>query len=319
MLFRKAKATQFQLPLVNTTFTDREKPNERERLHFFHELDEWQQDNHYIRSGYVRETSSLRKCLSSLTYIHNESGNIYSHLIPSILVSFVVANFLNYELKDYENELGLWERLNFVQFGISATTCLILSSGFHLFKCHSQTVCRFGNQCDYFGIIIMITCSLISIILFVFHDIPYWKNSFIILFVILGSLCTKVTFDRKFSSPAYRPYRSLMFILFGLSGIMPVATAICLFGFQDAIERSNAKWLVAEGLFYISGTCLYAMRIPERFAYDELAYKHNVSGRFDIWGHSHQIFHVAVVVAAYCHWKALTGCCDYLHTRTLQT
>ncbi|KAG2731862.1 hypothetical protein G9P44_005449 [Scheffersomyces stipitis] len=33
-----------------------------------------------------KETSSYRECVQSLTYFHNKTVNIYSHLIPSSLV-----------------------------------------------------------------------------------------------------------------------------------------------------------------------------------------------------------------------------------------
>lgn len=290
------------------------------RLYCYHELAEWQQDNHFILSGYVKETSSFRACLRSLTYMHNESVNIYSHLLPAFIVSLLVGKFLSWEITIFDNDLGTWERVNFIQFGSAATFCLALSASFHLFKCHSYPVCKFGNQCDYFGIIIMITSSLISIILFAFYDIPRWRNFYIFLFLILGGICTKVTFDQKFSTPHYRPFRSLMFILFGLSGVLPILTAVSLFGIESASERSNALWLIAEGFFYILGACLYAMRIPERFTHKDAKdtlLQHPVAGTFDFIGHSHQIFHVMVVIAAYCHWRALVGCYYYLHTHTL--
>lgn len=290
------------------------------RLYYFHELDEWQQDNHYIRSGYVKETSSYRECARSLTYFHNESVNIYSHLLPSFLVALIVSKFLCLDIEKFDTDLGYWETLNFLQFSFAATFCLALSALFHLFKSHSYSVCKFGNQCDYFGIIIMITCSLISIILFAFYDIPWWRNFYIALFFILGAVCTKVTFDKKFSTPHYRPFRSLMFILFGLSGGLPILTAVNIFGLKNASERSCAPWLVAEGFFYIFGACLYAMRIPERFTHSiehETLLENPLTGKFDLVGHSHQIFHVMVVIAAFCHWKALVGCYYYLHTRTL--
>lgn len=302
------------------TVTPRAVDNEPTRLHYFHELDEWQQDNHYIRSSYVRETRSFRKCFESLTYVHNETVNIYTHLIPSIVGSLFVIYFVNWKLNVYDNYLGFWEKANFLQFGGAAAFCMFLSALFHSVKSHSVKVCKFGNQCDYFGIIVMITCSLISIMLFAFHDVPYWRNGFIGLFLILGAICTKVTFDKKFSTPTYRPFRSMMFILFGLSGALPVIAAVKLFGYEDAFERSNAKWLILEGVFYIAGAVLYAMRLPERLTHKEEAldiFGKPIAGKFDVLGHSHQIFHVMVVIAAYCHWRALGGCYQYLHERVL--
>lgn len=310
-------------------FTEMREENGNEasrKLYYYHELESWQQDNHYIRSGYVKETLSYKECLKSLTYLHNESVNVYSHLLPSVFAAISVIIFINWKLQKYENDLGAWERLNFLQFGGAATFCMMLSAMFHLFKSHSHRTCKVGNQCDYFGIIVMITCSLNSIILFAFYDIPIVRNGFIALFIALGGICTKVTFDQKFSSPEYRPFRSLMFILFGLSGILPIIAGVRIFGSKEAIARAEAGWCCAEGLFYIFGACLYALRIPERFTHkkinphgegESLIYNRFVPGRFDFFGHSHQLFHIMVVVAAYCHWQALVGCYHYLHTRTL--
>ena len=55
------------------------------RLHHFHELPEWQQDNDKILTGYVRETNSFTKCIESLFYFNNESVNIYTHLVPALI------------------------------------------------------------------------------------------------------------------------------------------------------------------------------------------------------------------------------------------
>lgn len=292
---------------------DTHHPEPVGRLSFFHELDEWQKDNHYIRSGYVRETLSYTRCLDSLRYLHNETVNIYSHLIPSIVTALCLTAFylidepITYLMDSTDFEITIYEKLNFTHFGVAAFICLFLSTLFHLFKSHSHPTCRFGNQCDYFGIVLMITSSLISIIVFAFNEDVKWRVRFITLFVLLGSMCTKVTFDKKFSTPLYRPFRSFMFILFGLSGILPVLAAVYLYGYEDAIRRSNAYWLVLEGTFYILGACLYAARFPERLTHIETEEPTSIKGKFDIFGHSHQIFHVFVVVAAYCHWRALIG------------
>lgn len=304
----------------NTTRTtdNADTRNEIRRLHFFHEVDEWQQDNHFIRSGYVKGTTSFKECFNSLFYFHNESVNIYTHLLPSIFVMLSILYYINYQLKIYDNYLGIWEKLNFVQFGLALTFCLVMSSTFHSIKSHSYKVCKVGNQLDYFGIIILTTCSLISIMLFSFYDEPFWKFTFIIVFLVLGSICTVLTLHLKFATNHYRPLRTTMFIVFGLSGVLPVLIAIKLYGVDAAIERSSAGWLALEGISYIGGALLYAMRIPERFTHDEETERSllgkPIPGKFDLIGHSHQIFHVMVVVAAFCHWMALVGCYHYLHS-----
>lgn len=300
--------------------TTEEKPIEKLRLLYYHQLEEWRKDNHFILSGYVPQTNSFKKCFDSLFYVHNETVNIWSHLVPSMLVFGVIFIYVNYYLEVYPTHLG-WEKLNFLQFGFAATCCMGLSTIFHFTKSHSPYVSKFGNQLDYFGIVIMITCSLISIILFAFYDEPKPKYGFLGLFITLGGICSVLTLDRKFSTAAYRPLRSTMFILFGLSGVFPVIVAVYMYGSETAIERSSASYLIAEGFFYIFGAAMYAMRVPERFTHVEVDEKTYIesptAGKLDIFGHSHQIMHVFVVVAAYCHWCALLGCYHYLHQKTL--
>lgn len=290
-------------------------------LSFYHELDEWQQDNHFIRYGYVKETNSYKKSFQSLFYIHNETGNIYSHLLPSLIMMISLIYYIKYHLHTYEGHLKAWEWANFLQFGLAANFCLAMSSIFHCLKSHSHGVSKFGNQLDYFGIVVLITCSLISIVLFAYVDESFWKPCFCFVFVVLGSICTFFTLDPKFSSAVYRPIRSTMFIIFGLSGVLPVLVAVHKYGLLVTSERAGLPWLLLEGIFYISGAVLYAIRVPERFTHVEedetsLLLGPHV-GKFDIWGHSHQIFHVFVVIAAYCHWRGLLACYHYMHQVTL--
>lgn len=276
-------------------------PVQRRQLFYYHELDDWQKDNHYIRAFYVKETSSFLKSFQSLFYLHNESVNIYSHLLPAFLILYFLISFLLRKIITSEN-------LVLFQFGFGAYVCFSLSAYFHLFKSHSPRVCKFGNQCDYFGIVVMITTSLVSITVLAFDDTPKLKFGFVFLFTTLGALCTKVTFDSKFSKPEYRPFRSAMFILFGLSGVLPIIVAVCTYGYEIAILRSSAYWLLLEGIFYIVGACLYAMRVPERFTHNERTVDRELAGKLDLFGHLHQIFHFMVVIAAFCHWNALKDC-----------
>lgn len=271
-------------------------------LGFYHQLRPWQHDNHYIRSGYVVETNSYYESFRSLFYLHNESVNIYTHMIPAAFALVFFSLFVDSVIPAHEDHW--WVKPDFMLFGVGLATCLSLSALFHLLKSHSHPVCKFGNQCDYFGIVVMITCSLCSVMSFIFYEERKYKVGFFALFLVLGLICTIVTFNAKFSTPHYRPFRSTMFILFGLSGILPVFAAIHLYGVDDAIRRSGAYWLIGEGFFYIFGACLYAMRIPEKWVYDENGGEFMV-GTFDIFGSLHQIFHVMVVIAAYCHWRGL--------------
>jgi len=67
-------------------------------------------------------------------------------------------------------------------------------------------------------------------------------------------------------------------------------------------------YLVLQGILYIVGAAIYALRIPERFA----------PGKFDILGSSHQIFHIFVLAAAVTHFIGLCIAYEHWHERALE-
>lgn len=63
----------------------------------FDDLPEWQKDNEYIHNGYVKETNSYKQILKSLSYLHNESVNIYTHLLPGIVCLLLLLGVLEHK------------------------------------------------------------------------------------------------------------------------------------------------------------------------------------------------------------------------------
>src|SRR5699024_10338043 len=62
-----------------------EKPTVFKRLLHWDDLPHWQRDNHHIHTGYRPASFSYLVSFQSLTYLHNETVNIYSHLLPAML------------------------------------------------------------------------------------------------------------------------------------------------------------------------------------------------------------------------------------------
>lgn len=273
------------------------------RLYTWEEIPEWQKDNEHILRGYVRETNSFRRCINSLFYIHNETVNIYSHFIPGIC--FLVIIFLNrHYVKNFVTTTVMdYFFINVFFFG--AFTCLTLSSVFHCFKSHSLKVAVLGNKLDYLGIVILIVCSMISILYYGFYDSSLFFYIFSSLTLSFGIACGIVSLKDRFRTREWRPYRATLFVVFGLSAVLPIFTGIWYYGYREAYIRIQLPWIVLEGVFYIFGAFLYGIRFPEKFH----------PGKYDIWGHSHQIFHILVVIAALCHLKGLIGSYKLVHER----
>lgn len=291
-------------------------------------LPEWQRDNHFIHNGYVRETNSLKRCLHSLTYLHNESVNIYSHLIPSssvllgivaLLVLLKFGFFFEEELVAAETAVShtfhkyivvypstdLTDGIVAAIFLLGVATCMGLSATFHTLKSHSHVVATLGNQLDYLGIVALIVASMVTLTHYSFLDQTImFRSVFWSITGVLGFICSVVSVKPTFRSPDWRAFRASMFVAFGLSGVIPLIASLYLFGRDNTWARLSQNWLLAEAGLYISGAAIYALRVPECFA----------PGKYDYFGHSHQIFHVLVVLAAICHGKCLYESYKYGHS-----
>ena len=60
------------------------------------------QDNEFIRGGYRPELYSLSLCLNSVLRVHNETANIWTHLVGSALFAALIAVY--FSLGQFEDE-----------------------------------------------------------------------------------------------------------------------------------------------------------------------------------------------------------------------
>lgn len=55
-----------------------------------------------------------------------------------------------------------------------------------------------------------------------------------------------------------------MFVTMGLSAVFPVLHGLLLYGTQQMNRRIGLPWLVLQGLLYVLGATIYAVRIMIR-------------------------------------------------------
>ena len=92
----------------------------------FEDLPEWMQGDPYIRGGYRKQLNSLTECFESLFYLHNESVNIWSHLLGGVFF-FALLLTADYSIFHTVPEIALSDAVA-VQFYLAgATGCLFLS------------------------------------------------------------------------------------------------------------------------------------------------------------------------------------------------
>ena len=71
----------------------------------YNDLPDFYKDNEYIKKGYVLDCDSIIKALKCLFFLHNESVNIWSHLIGAIfficLIWYTAIFITNYKTQFY--------------------------------------------------------------------------------------------------------------------------------------------------------------------------------------------------------------------------
>ncbi|CAG9985873.1 unnamed protein product [Clonostachys byssicola] len=260
------------------------------------EVPSWYATNAFLRTGYRPVNGSVKLCFESLRHIHNETVNIYSHLIPAVIA--IACNcFLHLYFHSRFPDAHLADRLAVHIYLTTSIFCFGVSSIYHTVTCHSKDFAGLWNRWDYAGIIIQTTGSFVSGVYMTFYCEPALRKLYWTMTGVLGFCSTTIVVNPRFQGNRWRPLRIATFVAMGLSGLLPVIHATYIYPFSQLNQQAGVGYYLVEGLTLILGTVFYATHFPESW----------VPEKFDIWGASHQIFHLLVVLSAVIHtWSLLS-------------
>jgi adiponectin receptor len=190
-----------------------------------------------------------------------------------------------------------WPRTVFL---VGAMSCLAISATAHLLACHSRRASVVFWQLDYAGISVMIVASFVPPVYYAFLCHPPARVAYLSAISVLGALVVGALLSPSCSSPQYRRLRAALFLAMGLSGVVPALHALWL-NWGHAACYLALSLEVVMGLAYAAGAWVYVSRVPEKWR----------PGVFDVVGHSHQIFHVLVLVGAVTHYVAVAVLIDW--------
>ncbi|KAI1372185.1 mPR-like GPCR protein [Hypoxylon crocopeplum] len=263
----------------------------------YDEIPDWYQDNPYILRGYRPVSPSARTCVTSWMYVHNETINIYTHLLPAVVLLVSGLAYVAARLSHRSSSDAIIAATQLC----SAVLCLGLSSAYHTFMCHSQRAEALWLRFDFVGIIFLILGSFVSGIYVGFWCETLERKIYFSMIGSLSAISIVIVLAPMFQGQQWRTLRLLTFICTGLSGLAPFIHGICMFGFVQMMKQSGLPYYLAEGGLFLLGSLVYATRFPESIS----------PGTFDIYGSSHQIFHVLVVLATVVHLAGVLDALDY--------
>lgn len=259
----------------------------------YNQLPAWAKDNEFIQRYYRPISGSWTYSTCSIFQLHNETFNIWSHLVPSILCFFGAAYYTTIPSTSFNDPF--MEKSIFVVFMVCATVMLTCSWFFHAYYQHSYGVFCWTSKLDYTGIAFMIVGSFIPWVYYAFYCQQTLQLIYTLSIISLGLICVLVSCLNKFAEPAYRPIRAVLFAALGLSAVVPATHAVIVHGFSTLWNDYYLGALALMGFLYLFGAYLFATQFPEC----------RWPGRFDLAFCSHNLFHLCVVAAAVIHFIAI--------------
>lgn len=154
------------------------QPKTKYQLLVASEVPSWYAHNSFLRTGYRPVNGSVKLCVDSLRFIHNETVNIYSHLIPGAIALASNGILHRYFLGRYPTA-SLVDQLAIHVYLTTSVLCFGISSIYHTILCHSEAYSGLWGRLDYVAIIIQTIGSFVSGIYVTFDCKPglqklYW-------------------------------------------------------------------------------------------------------------------------------------------------
>ncbi|KAL8586817.1 hypothetical protein ACOMHN_052693 [Nucella lapillus] len=254
------------------------------KLFRYSEIPEFLKGNPWVLDGY-RALLPFGLCMKSLLVWNNETLNIWSHLLGFMLflVLMLYDNLIAIpKLKaDFTDHVILTLGLLCFQF------CMICSTGFHIFCCHSERASRRWLQVDMTGVSIGIIGCYLPAVHYAFYCLSIWRDIYMIVICLLTVSTLWFQLHPQFFTSRWYCTRMAVYVGLAAYGIMPSLHWIYLNGVSSPVVQIFVPKITAMYLIGMLAFSFYISKFPERM----------FPGVFDYIGSSHQWWHIIILVA----------------------
>ncbi|XP_012931698.1 membrane progestin receptor gamma isoform X2 [Heterocephalus glaber] len=249
-----------------------------------------------ILFGYRHPQSSATACVLSLFQMTNETLNIWTHLLPFWFFAWRFVTALC--TTDIQNDSYSWPMLVYM-----CTSCVypLASSCAHTFSSMSKKARHICYFLDYGAVNLFSLGSAIAYSAYTFPDalvLTAFRDYYMALAVFNTSLSTGLSCYSRFLE-VHKPglsklLRILAFAYPYIWDSLPIFYRLLLFpGVSAQNEAILYHW--KHMAMTLLASFFYSAHLPERLA----------PGLFDYVGHSHQLFHVCVILATHMQTEAI--------------
>jgi adiponectin receptor len=248
----------------------------------------------FILTSY-RKRSNFLQCLSSIFKLHNETLNIWSHLLGAAYMAILTKRRWQ---SNASSHTGL-RRVPPMLVGTAGTILFLASANAHTFACHSKKTCKCCFAVDksmisYF----LLGCAISSSIVFFRRPTQRLTRN-----VFITAATASSTFAALQISGVLKKTSKIMNVLIlasqAVTGLVPPVLEYI------TSQRSDVKKLIFEkaslaSILAVIGASFYASYFPEK----------KFPKTFDVYGNSHTIMHIFVVGSAHVAFHGFSAAVD---------
>lgn len=283
-------------------------------LSSYAELDSHLRGNPHITHGY-RQRYSLHDTLWSVFEHHNESGNIWSHLVPGVVFSILMCvNVWRFAVAaPAEDALHAFL---LIVYTVGCMNLCVCSTVFHVLSCVDEELYSMTAKIDYTGIALMILVSFFPMMYNLFYCHAWIGATYTVIITLLVAAAIVVSWSKFFSLPEYNRVRATVFVVLGLFGAVPTPHAATMVGWRLAwpvvwplCKRSRAspftRLMVARARAHtrrFDGRAVHFRRRRVRCA---------GSGALFPWPFQPRLVHIALLLPFICRGRCLDALLEH--------
>lgn len=263
-----------------------------------------------ISSGYRPLGTPFMSCLASPTVLTNETFNIWTHAVPAVLTSLYTIWLIQYspEFKNVTTSTASWPCLFFL---FATTLHLSVSTLAHTFNSLSFASYQIWFFCDYMAISITGLGIAITNDAYAFpvtESAGFHRDIFLPVAALFTVIFTYLACSQRYKMHFKTLKASVLFIsIFHYCWVYyPVVKRILecddptKFLCHPEAIRSYSHHLY----FMALSALIFGLHFPEILS----------PGTFDLFGHSHQVFHVLNFLGSISMFQAVRSDMNYLNS-----
>ncbi|KAI9166990.1 Adiponectin receptor protein [Paramyrothecium foliicola] len=260
---------------------------------------EWYGGNPFILSGYRPVFAAVTPCFGSWFYLHNQTANIYTHLIPGLAALGLNVVFGSWFSQHYP-DASLADQAVFYIYLTACALCFGVSATYHTMLCHSREQADFWIRADFSCITLLIVGSFVPQLYMCFYCEPALQKAYLSLFGIVAALNIYSSMNERNGSADWVMTRLVPSVAMAFGAAVPTLHAATIFSYEQLLKQSGLNYYYLEGVLMLIGVVLLATKFPECY----------FPGKFDYLG-SHSLMHMFIVAGVISHFLGILSAFDW--------